>query len=113
VLDVFEEENLAASAGRIGERLCRGLTALQDRFETMGDVRSAGSLIGIEFVKDRETKEPAPETRDRFVRECFERGLMTLGAGPSSVRLAPPLILTDKQVDTGLSIMEDVLSGIW
>jgi 4-aminobutyrate aminotransferase len=63
-------------------------------------------------VKDRQTKEPAPETRDRFVRECFERGLMTLGAGPSSVRLAPPLILTDEQVDTGLSIMNEVLSEI-
>jgi 4-aminobutyrate aminotransferase len=112
VLDVFEEENLAASASRIGERLCRGLEALQDRFEMIGDIRSAGALIGVEFVKDRQTKEPAAETRDRFVRGCFERGLMTLGAGPSSVRFAPPLILTDKQVDTGLSIMEDVLSGI-
>jgi 4-aminobutyrate aminotransferase len=112
VLDVFEEENLAASASRIGERLCRGLKALQNRFETIGDIRSAGALIGVEFVKDRQTKEPAPETRDRFLRECFERGLMTLGAGPSSVRFAPPLILTDEQVDTGLSIMEDVLSEI-
>jgi 4-aminobutyrate aminotransferase len=112
VLDVFEEENLAASAGRIGERLCRGLATLQDRFETIGDIRSAGALIGVEFVKDRQTKEPDPNTRDRFVRECFERGLMMLGAGPSSVRLAPPLILTDEQVDMGLSIMSEVLSRI-
>jgi 4-aminobutyrate aminotransferase len=112
VLDVFEEENLTASASRIGERLCRGLETLQDRFETIGDVRNAGALIGVEFVKDRQTKEPAAETRDRFLRECFERGLMTLGAGPSSVRFAPPLILTDKQIDTGLSIMEEVLTGI-
>jgi 4-aminobutyrate aminotransferase len=112
VLDVFEEENLAASAIRIGERLCRGLKTLQDRFETIGDIRSAGALIGVEFVKDRQTKEPAAEIRDRFIRKCFERGLMTLGAGPSSVRFAPPLILTDEQVDMGLSIMDEVLSQI-
>ncbi len=112
VLDVFEEEGLAASAVRIGKRIREGLEALQDRFEVIGDVRSAGALIGIEFVKDRHTKEPATETRDRFLRECFERGLMTLGAGPSSVRMAPPLILTDDQVDIGLTIMEDVLSGM-
>lgn len=110
VLDVFEEENLAAAALRVGERLSQGLGELQGQFEIMGDVRSAGAMIGIEFVKDRQTKEPAREARDRFVKECFERGLLTLGAGPSSVRLAPPLILTDGQIDAGLSIIGDVLA---
>jgi 4-aminobutyrate aminotransferase len=110
VLDVFEEENLTAAAVRIGERLAQGLKRLQDRFEIIGDVRSAGAMVGIEFVKDRQTKEPARDARDRFMKECFERGLLTLGAGPCSVRLAPPLILTDQQVDTGLSIMEEVLA---
>jgi 4-aminobutyrate aminotransferase len=110
VLDIFDEENLTAAASHIGERLTKGLKGLQDRFEVIGDVRSAGAMFGIEFVKDRETKEPAREARDRFVKECFERGLLTLGAGPCSARLAPPLILTDGQVDTGLSIMEEVLA---
>jgi 4-aminobutyrate aminotransferase len=111
VLDVVQEENLAAAATHIGSRLYQGLQVLQDRFEGIGDIRQAGAMIGIEFVKDRQTKEPAGETRDRFIRECFEHGLLTLGAGPSSVRLAPPLILTDEQIDVGLSIMEEVLSS--
>jgi 4-aminobutyrate aminotransferase len=111
VLDIFEEEDLCAAAIRIGERLSRGLRALQDRFEIIGDVRSVGAMFGIEFVLDRETKEPARDVRDRIVKGCFERGLLTLGAGPSSVRLSPPLILTDEQVDTGLSIIEEVVAG--
>lgn len=110
VLDIVQEENLAAAAAHIGSRLYQGLKVLQDRFEGIGDIRHAGAMIGIEFVQDRETKEPAREARDRFIRECFEHGLLTLGAGPSSVRLAPPLILTDEQIDTGLSIMEEVLT---
>jgi len=113
VLDIFEEENLTAAAVRIGHRLAQGLRALQERFEIIGDLRTAGAMVGIEFVKDRQTKEPAREARDRFVQECFEHGLLTLGAGPSSVRLAPPLILTDHQVDTGLSIIEGALSALF
>jgi 4-aminobutyrate aminotransferase len=110
VLDIFEEEKLTTAAIRIGERLSQGLRALQDRFEIIGDVRSAGAMLGMEFVTDRLTKEPAREARDRFIKGCFEHGLLTLGAGPSSVRLTPPLILTDGQIDTGLSIIEEVLS---
>jgi 4-aminobutyrate aminotransferase len=112
VLDVFEEENLTAAAVRIGERLAQGLKTLQERFEIIGDVRTAGAMVGVEFVEDRQTKEPAREARDKFIKECFEHGLLTLGAGPSSVRLAPPLILSDHQVDTGLSIIEGVLSAL-
>jgi len=110
VLDIVQEENLAAAAAHIGSRLYQGLRVLQDRFEGIGDIRHIGAMLGIEFVKDRETREPAREVRDRFIRECFEHGLLTLGAGPSSVRLAPPLILTDEQIETGLSIMEEVLT---
>jgi len=111
VLDIVQEEHLAAAAAHIGSRLYQGLKVLQDRFEGIGDIRHAGAMLGIEFVQDRQTKEPAREARDRFIRECFEHGLLTLGAGPSSVRLAPPLILADEQIDMGLSIMEEVLSA--
>ena len=109
VLDVFEAESLPEAAARIGERLVNRLRQMQARHEFMGDVRSAGSMIGIEFVEDRETKKPAGTLRDRFVERCFEHGLLTLGAGPCSVRLAPPLILTDGQVDMGLAIIEQAL----
>ncbi len=110
VLEILEQERLLQAATRIGDRIFSGLKALQERFEFMGDVRGAGAMIGIEFVKDRETKEPATEKRDEFIKGCFQRGLLTLGAGASSIRLAPPLILTDEQVDIGLGIVEEVLS---
>jgi 4-aminobutyrate aminotransferase len=61
-------------------------------------------------VLDRQSKAPAIALRDAFVKGCFERGLLTLGAGPSSVRLAPPLVATDGQVDAGLAIIEPTLS---
>ncbi len=112
VLDVFESEGLAGAAVRIGDRLTAGLRALSQRFECLGDIRHAGAMIGIEFVLDRATKEPARQLRDGFIEGCFQRGLLTLGAGPCSVRLAPPLILTDAQVDIGLSIMEETLAHL-
>jgi 4-aminobutyrate aminotransferase len=66
-------------------------------------------MIGVEFVLDRESKEPARQLRDRFVQACFESGLLVLGAGPSTVRLSPPLILSDEEVDVGLALMEQAL----
>jgi 4-aminobutyrate aminotransferase len=112
VLDVLEEENLAAAATRIGARLVAGLRQFQQQYEPIGDVRSLGAMVGIELVKDRETKAPAGPMRDAFVRGCFERGLLTLGAGPCSVRLAPPLVISDAQVDAGLDIMEQTLKSL-
>ncbi len=108
-LDVFQQEGLTERARRIGSRLMSGLSALQGRFQTIGDVRGLGAMIGVEFVLDRESREPARELRDRFVQACFESGLLVLGAGPSAVRLSPPLILSDEEVDVGLALMEQAL----
>jgi 4-aminobutyrate aminotransferase-like enzyme len=112
VLDVFEEEPLLDAARRIGSRLLAGLRAMQEQFELIGDVRGAGAMVGLELVVDRDTKEPATAARDEFVKRCFQRGLLTLGAGASSIRLSPPLMLTDEQVDMGLEIIEGVLATL-
>jgi 4-aminobutyrate aminotransferase len=112
VLDVFEEEGMVDRAKQIGNLLMKGLQELQDRYSLIGDVRGLGAMIGIEFVLDRKTKEPAAAIRNHFVKACFENGLLTLGAGPSSVRLAPPLIVTEKDVQIGLEIMDKVLKNI-
>jgi 4-aminobutyrate aminotransferase len=66
-------------------------------------------IVGVEFVKNRDTKEPAGETRDAVLNEAFKRGLVLLGAGPCSMRLAPPLILTEEQAEVGLEIFEEAL----
>ena len=78
----------------------------------IGDVRGMGAMIGIEFVKDRASKEPAHDCRERFIELCFENGLLVLGAGPSSIRLAPPLILTADEIQTGLAIMRNALESL-
>jgi 4-aminobutyrate aminotransferase len=108
-LEVFEEEKLAERARVIGEKLRAGLNVLKEEFTLIGDVRGMGAMIGIELVKDRSSKEPAHDLRDRFIELCFENGLLVLGAGASSIRLSPPLILTADEIETGLAIMRKAL----
>jgi 4-aminobutyrate aminotransferase len=111
-LDIFEEEHLVKRAKHIGKRLMQGLAKLADYHELIGDLRGLGTMIGIEFVTDRVTKEPAGDARNAFVKACFERGLLVLGAGPCSVRLSPSLILTDEEINIGLKIMAQALESV-
>ncbi len=69
-------------------------------------------MIGIELVRDRTTKERATTEPDRGVKECFQRGLLVLGAGQNSLRLSPPLVLTKEQADTALSILDQALAAV-
>ena len=85
------------------------LSDFPQRFPNVGDVRGLGLMIGIELVKDQATKERAPELRDRIVQMCFERGLLVLGAGPNTIRLCPPLVITRDQADCAVDILADCL----
>jgi 4-aminobutyrate aminotransferase len=76
----------------------------------MGDVRGKGLMIGIEFVKDKGTKEPNEEIRNTIETLGFEHGLLLLGCGKSVIRLAPPLCITKKEVDEGLEIFEHAVT---
>ncbi len=69
-------------------------------------------MIGIELVKDRQTKEKAIEERSRIIQACFEKGLLILGAGENVIRFSPPLIIAKKEADTALAIFEEVLSRV-
>lgn len=111
VLKVIIEEKLAENARNIGEYTMKRLMEMQETYEIMGDIRGKGLMIGVEFVKDRKTKAPAGEERDKLVMEAFKRGLLLIGAGPSSIRLAPPLIITKEQTDIGLDIFEETLKA--
>jgi 4-aminobutyrate aminotransferase len=75
----------------------------------VGDVRGRGLMIGIEIVKDQKTREAAPVLRDRIVDLAFERGLLILGCGETAVRLAPPLIVQQGEVDVALDILEECI----
>lgn len=106
------EDGLMANAARQGERLMAGLRALQAEHESMGDVRGKGLMVGVEMVKDRESKERATDWRNAVVRKAFEKGLLLLGCGESTLRFCPPLTLTDEEVDLGLNIFEEALREV-
>jgi 4-aminobutyrate aminotransferase len=103
------ERELAANAARIGAHILERIQTWPDRFPHVGDVRGLGLMIGVELVKDQQTRERAPELRDRLVRLAFERGLLILGAGVNSIRLCPPLVVTESQADFAIDTLEECL----
>ena len=111
VLKVLKEEKLVENAGTMGTYLKKGLTELQKKYKCIGDIRGLGLMVGIEFVGP-DGKTPAKELRDKLITSAFEKGLLLLGAGVSSIRLAPPLIVKEKEIDTALNIIEDCLKRL-
>ena len=111
VLQVIAKEKLLKKSAEQGAYLKDQLLQLQKRYPLIGDVRGLGLMVGIELIKDSR-KTPALEERNKLLDEAFKRGLLLLGAGESSIRLAPPLIITREQIDIGLSIIEDCLKRI-
>ncbi|MFB3776474.1 MAG: acetyl ornithine aminotransferase family protein [Bryobacteraceae bacterium] len=102
-------EGLVENAARIGRYMMARLREWPGRHRSVGDVRGLGLMIGIELVKDRETRESAPRLRDRVVQSAFERGLLVLGAGDSVIRLSPPLTITRDQADFAMDTLEDCI----
>jgi 4-aminobutyrate aminotransferase len=106
------KESLMANAADVGAHLMEGLRQLLGKHVLIGDVRGKGLMIGIELVRDRLTKERATKERDRLVDECFNRGLLVLGAGRNTLRLCPPLVLTKAQADTAVRIIDESLTAM-
>ncbi|RJQ86407.1 aspartate aminotransferase family protein [Amycolatopsis panacis] len=114
VLRTLEEGRFELTAQRLGERLRRGLLDLQQRHERIGDVRGRGLLQGIELVMDRKTKEPADDYGTHVTAACFDLGLhLNIAQLPgvnSILRLAPPLTISEPDLDTGLGILDQALT---
>jgi 4-aminobutyrate aminotransferase len=105
-------DGLVRNAEVVGDHMMQGAKALMEKHPIIGDVRGRGLMIGIELVRDRQTKERAARERDAVVKEAFRRGLLVLGAGPNAIRLSPPLVLTKAQADTALSILDAALGAV-
>src|SRR5436305_6743224 len=90
-LDVIERENLMRNAAEVGAYMVKRMADWPSKHRIVGDVRGRGLMIGVEIVKDKKTKEYGAAERDRIVELAFERGVLFLGCGPSTVRIAPPL----------------------
>ncbi|HET9515750.1 MAG TPA: acetyl ornithine aminotransferase family protein [Gemmatimonadales bacterium] len=110
-LDLIEG-GLMENARVMGERLMAGAQQLSEKYPAVGDVRGLGLMIGMEFVKDRESRVRNPEMVEKLVQSAFQRGLLLLGAGPSALRFAPPLVVDPYDVDTGLGIIDNVLAEL-
>ena len=114
VLDIFEEEGLVERAERIGETIRGRMLAWQERHPRIGDVRGLGAMLAIEYVRDPETKEPAPELALQVAEAAAQRGLLLLKAGTYSNcnRVLCPLVITDSELDEALSVWEEALDAV-
>jgi 4-aminobutyrate aminotransferase len=106
------EGGLMANAARMGERIMARASRLMERHPCIGDVRGRGLMVGIEFVKDRTTREPAGELVHDLVQRAFRQGLLLLGAGRSTLRLAPPLVVDENDVDTAMDMIDACLAEL-
>ena len=110
-LDIIEREGMA-NAAKVGAAMMKRLQPWPSKHPIVGEVRGRGLMIGIEIVKDQETREAATAWRNRIEELAFERGLMLLGCGETSLRLSPPLIVRQEEADIALDILEECISII-
>jgi len=103
-------DSLIENAARMGDLIFRRTADWRDRHKSVGDIRGKGLMVGIEFVRDQKTKEKAPDVRNRVIQSAFEKGLLVLGAGENSLRLAPPLIIDEEQADFALRTLDACIS---
>ncbi len=108
-LDVVED-GLMANATAMGTRILDGVRTLERKYDAIGDVRGVGLMIGVEFVKDRATRAPDPDLTHKIERIAFSKGLLLLSCGQSTIRIAPPLVIDDYDVDTGLRIFDESIA---
>ncbi|WP_162509348.1 acetyl ornithine aminotransferase family protein [Thermogymnomonas acidicola] len=110
---VMKEEKVLDNVNRVGgPYLKKRLQELSERYECIGDVRGGiGLMLAIDFVRDRKTKEPARELRDRVEYKAFENGLILLSTGQSAIRIIPPLIITEEQADMGVEALERAIKA--
>ncbi len=114
VLEVLYEDKLLQKAESLGVKLWKRFLAMKDKYEIIGDVRGKGPMIALELVKDRHTKAPATDETKKILASCYEKGLVLLSCGHKSnvIRTLMPLVITDEQLDKGLSIFEEALSEL-
>jgi 4-aminobutyrate aminotransferase len=108
-LDVIEREGLLRNTQEVGNHMLRRMADWPKKHKLVGDVRGLGLMIGVELVTDKNTKERASEQRERVVELAFERGVLFLGCGPNTIRIAPPLITSKEQADVAVDVLEECL----
>ncbi len=103
------ESRYMENARRMGDYLFQRLAPWRDELPNVGDVRGKGLMIGVEIVRDRKTKDRAPELRDAIVQRAFRKGLLVLGAGENVIRLCPPLVIDERQADFAVATLAEAI----
>jgi 4-aminobutyrate aminotransferase len=106
------KKSLLANVRKVGAFMERELAAMVERHPHLGWVSGRGLMLAVEVVGREGTTEIDDARREAIVQAAFKRGLLLLGAGPSAIRLSPPLVLTQKQAQIGLEILEDAVSEV-
>jgi 2,2-dialkylglycine decarboxylase (pyruvate) len=115
VIEIILRDRLTERANEAGSRLRKGLEEIKDRYEIVGDVRGRGLMLGMEIVRDRTSKEPAPDLGSAITRRCLELGLsmniVQLEGLVGVFRIAPPLTIGDADIDRGISILDEAIGS--
>lgn len=112
VINIIKNENLLDNALKVGAYALKRLNEIRSTAEIIGDVRGKGLMIGIELVKNERTKEPATKAMVKVIERSFKKGVAVIGAGISTIRIAPPLVINIELMEKALSIIEEVLKEV-
>jgi 4-aminobutyrate aminotransferase len=110
-LDVFRDEALVQRAQEVGGHFGRRLQELKQKHQAIGDARGLGLMRALDFVTDPRTREPDTELRNKVLAETLKRGLIVLPAGPSAIRLIPPLVVTTEQCDGAVEVLDEAITA--
>jgi len=100
------------NAAKVGAYLLKRAQDVLLKHPTMGDVRGIGLMIGLDVVKDKATREPNPEMRLKIIQECFNRGLILIGCGKSTIRFAPPLNIDSEDADIAVRVVDEAMTAL-
>jgi len=114
VMEIMDRDGLTKRAIHLGELYRARFGAMAEKFKVIGDIRGLGAMIGVEFVRDRQSREPAPEIVNKLMPGAMERGVLTVKCGVygNVLRILAPLVITDEQVNEAFDVLELVLGEI-
>ncbi|HET9741222.1 MAG TPA: acetyl ornithine aminotransferase family protein [Terriglobales bacterium] len=110
-IDVIEREGMN-NAGRVGEAMKQRMSGWVQKHPMVGDVRGKGLMLAVEIVKDKQSKTPVGKQRDQIVEKAFAKGVLFLGCGETTIRLSPPLIVSQQQADYALDVLEACIGEV-
>ena len=111
-LDIIKSERLLQNVRRVGGKAKRRLLEMKEKYEIVGDVRGMGLFLGVEIVKDKRSKARGEEEAKKIMDYCFHHGLLVIIAGRNTLRVIPPLVISEEEIAEGLDILEEGIAAV-